>query len=660
MPGWNEAQWFSMLAGVAFKSTLVLGAAGIIAFLLRRRSAAVRHVAWTGAAAAVLALPLLSGLLPALQVTAPGALTQWNTGLLFRSAASAAPPEGVSTESLAVAPAASPAGTAWHLNLRLVLMTVWCAGTMVILIQMLAAYAAMSRARRRASEFPDVAAAREAAARIGLPHPVRVLQAGPGSMPMTFGLRRPAVFLPADAVEWSAESRRMVLLHELAHIRRGDAATHLLARAALSFNWWNPLAWMAWREFLKERERAADDLVLAAGAHASAYASRLLEVARSLQSGPATAWAAIAMARRSQMEGRLLAILDAGVNRKQAGRTAVAVASVLAIVLVAPFAAMRAQTDAPTAPPEIDATIRAANGQKNHEILERAASAYEKLRKYDAAQTLLESALAIRGQVDGENSAAYAAGLVKLGELASKRGKFAEAEGFYSRAVALGDRPEVVPALLFLGRRAFGSHNYESALDLFQRALNVDPSGPQAGRALTWMGEAKSNSGSSADAEAYFQRALAVEAPDSSAAAMTMDLYARFLRDQNRVGEAEQMEWRVQQIRKTLLAKLMPQSPASEAVYRAGGGVAAPALLSKVEPAYTEEARALKIQGTELLYVEIGPDGLARNYKVVRGLGFGLDEAGIEAVSQWRFKPGTKNGYPVTVAATIEINWRLM
>jgi TonB family protein len=197
-------------------------------------------------------------------------------------------------------------------------------------------------------------------------------------------------------------------------------------------------------------------------------------------------------------------------------------------------------------------------------------------------------------------------------------------------------------------------------LGLFQRAWNADPTGPHAGRILTWMAETNVSAGSTADAESLFQRALAVEAPDSSDAAMTMDLYARLLRDQNRVGEAEQMEWRVKQVRKALLAKLMPQSAPSEAVYKAGGGVAAPVLLFKMEPAYTDEARALKIQGTELLYVEIGPDGVARNFRVVQGVGYGLDEAGIVAVSQWKFKPGTRDGQAVTVAATIEINWRLM
>ena len=158
---------------------------------------------------------------------------------------------------------------------------------------------------------------------LGISHPVPVLVSCSGSMPMTFCPFRPAsAFMPPEAARWSEDRRRVVLLHELAHVRRGDAATHLLARTALTLNWWNPLAWSAWREFLKERERATDDLVLNAGARASDYAGHLLEVARTMQSAPATAWAAVAMARRSQLEGRLLAILDSGVKRHAPGRMA--------------------------------------------------------------------------------------------------------------------------------------------------------------------------------------------------------------------------------------------------------------------------------------------------------------------------------------------------
>ncbi|MDX1982364.1 MAG: energy transducer TonB [Bryobacteraceae bacterium] len=95
-------------------------------------------------------------------------------------------------------------------------------------------------------------------------------------------------------------------------------------------------------------------------------------------------------------------------------------------------------------------------------------------------------------------------------------------------------------------------------------------------------------------------------------------------------------------------------------VYKIGGGVSAPSLVFKVEPEYSEEARKAKFQGTVVLYVEVDEKGQPRNLKVVRPLGLGLDEKAIEAVQKWRFRPGYKDGKPVAVAATIEVNFRLL
>ena len=94
--------------------------------------------------------------------------------------------------------------------------------------------------------------------------------------------------------------------------------------------------------------------------------------------------------------------------------------------------------------------------------------------------------------------------------------------------------------------------------------------------------------------------------------------------------------------------------------FRVGGGVTAPVVLHKVEPEYSEEARKAKYQGTVLLYIEVDPSGRATNIRVQRSLGLGLDEKAMEAVKQWKFKPGYKDGRPVTVAATIEVNFRLL
>jgi protein TonB len=95
-------------------------------------------------------------------------------------------------------------------------------------------------------------------------------------------------------------------------------------------------------------------------------------------------------------------------------------------------------------------------------------------------------------------------------------------------------------------------------------------------------------------------------------------------------------------------------------VFRVGGGVTAPTLLFKKEPEYSEEARKAKYQGTVTLYVEVDPSGKATNIRVLHSLGLGLDEKAIDAVRQWKFRPGMKDGKAVTVQASIEVNFRLL
>ncbi|MEO8096152.1 MAG: TonB family protein [Acidobacteriota bacterium] len=95
-------------------------------------------------------------------------------------------------------------------------------------------------------------------------------------------------------------------------------------------------------------------------------------------------------------------------------------------------------------------------------------------------------------------------------------------------------------------------------------------------------------------------------------------------------------------------------------VYPIGGGVSPPAIIYRPEAEYTEEARAKKIQGAVVLEVIIDERGIASGIKIIQPLGMGLDEKAIEAMHKWRFKPGMKDGVPVRVRATIEMQFRLL
>ena len=94
-------------------------------------------------------------------------------------------------------------------------------------------------------------------------------------------------------------------------------------------------------------------------------------------------------------------------------------------------------------------------------------------------------------------------------------------------------------------------------------------------------------------------------------------------------------------------------------VYRVGGGVSAPVVIYRVEPLYSEEARRARYQGVVVLWAIVRKDGSLEVLKLVRGLGLGLDESAINALKQWRFRPGMKDGIPVDVALNVEVSFTL-
>ena len=108
------------------------------------------------------------------------------------------------------------------------------------------------------------------------------------------------------------------------------------------------------------------------------------------------------------------------------------------------------------------------------------------------------------------------------------------------------------------------------------------------------------------------------------------------------------------------LSFALGKMPVSASAYRIGGGVSPPSVVTKVPPDYSDEARRARFEGTAILFVVVDENGAPRNLKVLRPLGLGLDEKAIEAVSQWKFRPGMKDGEAVPVQATIEVNFRLL
>ncbi len=106
-----------------------------------------------------------------------------------------------------------------------------------------------------------------------------------------------------------------------------------------------------------------------------------------------------------------------------------------------------------------------------------------------------------------------------------------------------------------------------------------------------------------------------------------------------------------------------PSTPATRSQPRdvyLENGVTAPRLIYKEEPEYSETAREAVVDGTVMVSLMVDPDGTPRDLKVIRPIGFGLDEKAIEAVRRWKFKPGVKDGLPIAVPTKVEVNFGIL
>ncbi len=619
-----------MSESMILKSTVVLAAALLARLALRRTSAATRHLLLAAAFCALLALPLLVFTVPALQI--PIAIAP-----AFSIAATAtAAPAHTAHSALPAQPAPSLPSTA--LPWPSILLAVWLCGTAAVAVSTAWAFNAAARLRRSARPLDDPAAARLAQS-IGLRAPVDIREMASGQVPFTFGLLRPVILMPACARDWDSSRREAVLLHEMAHIQRGDGWVLMAARAAAALYWWNPLVWMALAALRDERERAADDAVLNAGAAPVEYAAHLLEIARDFSAAPA---AGLAVVRPSGLERRLASILDSTVARTRPTRAAaVCVVAALACLLL-PLAAVRAQQAEPAG---LDDTIRAATSQKNFEMLDNAAAAAMAQSKFETAKKLLQTALEIRRQ-SGDSSPEFGIGLRNLADFSRAQAQCDDATPLYERAlVALGDRPDAASAYIGLGLCALSAKDNAAAANFFERAQAADPNHP--GKALAWQAIARQRQGDPVGEEDLYKRAVATDPGEPFAA----ELYALFLKRHGRADEATQLKPPPAAVARP---KLLP------GVYRMGSGISAPRLVSRVEPQYTEEARLARLEGVAVYSIEIQPNGMPANIQMLRGVGLGLDQEGIRAILQWRFEPGTKDGTPVPVQAQIEVNWKLM
>lgn len=340
----------SVALSLAAKATVVIMLAMGAAWMARRRRAAVRHVFFVAAFAALAVLPAATAIVPA--VALPVRLPVMPT--TTADAARAIPPDRTVEATMPLGAGSSTprpgAGISRAPSTSTALLTIWVAGAIGCLVHVAIGLWQIRRIRLQGVPWREAQAiTNDLARRAGFHRPIDVVTHEALVGPMTCGVLRPAIVFPSDAQTWADADLRRALTHELEHVQRRDWATLCLARVACAVYWCHPLVWLAHRQLCVSAERACDDAVLRESP-AVGYADQLVTLAeRTLAQARRPL---LAMANRGDLSTRVHAVLNTRQQRGPAGapvRIAVTAAAVTSIALLAPLRAVgSAHGQAPT------------------------------------------------------------------------------------------------------------------------------------------------------------------------------------------------------------------------------------------------------------------------------------------------------------------------
>jgi TonB family protein len=332
----------SFLIATSLKATVVLAAAFLVVLVLRRSTASARYFVWTSGLAVLLAIPLLSV-----------SLRPWNVPLrtapVVRAPSAAAVAQSAPE---AVAPVHPARFLEW-------LVPIWLFGAAALMLRIGAGHLRIRRSLRRA-ETVDEPLISELSAQLGLRRTVELRRSAETEVPLSYGINRPVVVLPGESVEWGSERMRVVLLHELIHVKRLDALFCLIAQFSCAAYWFHPLAWLALARFRREQEQSCDDAVVIAGTKQSVYAEHLVDLARAISSARPIFPSALSMAESCNLEQRVEALLDPRRKRRKLNRRICAAALCAIAACVVPLAALRAQGAKPLS--SVSGTVYDASG----------------------------------------------------------------------------------------------------------------------------------------------------------------------------------------------------------------------------------------------------------------------------------------------------------
>jgi TonB family protein len=601
------------------KGTIVLCFALVAVFFLRRRSAALRHLILAAAIVCAGLLPLAEPWVPA-----------WHVAVFQAPAAGPEQPLTLTDTTIQAAPSAAATDAKSTRLSRLVpgLRTIWGFGTGASLLLLAGGMARLMRIARRARPVGDgrwSAAAADLARRCGLRRPLTILQTTHPTLLFTWGLRRPRVLLPAEAGEWSEKRVRVVLGHELAHIRRGDWAVHLLAECVRAVYWFNPLAWIACDRLRLESEHACDDAVLHLGVAAPAYATELLDLARLFRRSRRALLPAPAMARPSDLERRIRIMLNPHLDRSPVGRTSGWLVVLTCVVLAATLAGL--SLTAASAPPE---SVRPAAITASSAVVLPAVEAVASTAPADVTQSRAEPApepapMAASRPTTPGSQAGGSTGIVVT--VTDQFGRLVPNAFVALSSTASGLNAE--------GRTGRDGQFTASGLTAGEYLVSVSKPGFKKSGMTMALETGKQAKVQTVLPLGTLQETVVVSAAASSVAS---------------TGPA------------VPVARQVGAPPASDpcADTEEGGCLVPPRKLADVKPMYPASAAAAGVSRAVVIHARVLADGTAGDLLPEPGSDADFADAAIQAIRLWRFSPARLDTVPVPVDMTVTVKFEIV
>ncbi len=389
----------SVELSIVAKSTAIVAAGLVAARLASHARASVRHLFLAATFASLVALPLLLVAVPHATIDFPVAQTR-------AAAASAAAGRPASAARPGAVDGATLDRQFAQLSGLKVARAIWLAGAALFLAPVPIVLWRLRRIRRTGLPWTEFRAQTHALALArGIRRPVELMlhELVPG--PITFGVLRPVIVMPADAGEWPEADVRRAVVHELEHIRRRDWVVLLAARSICACYWFHPLAWVAWRQLSLEAERSCDDAVVL-DEERTDYAQQLVALARRLSVREVAPM--LGMAQRSNLSTRVSALLDDRQRRGRAGLGLVAGAIGAAGLVVLTIAPVRAVATVDAAVKAEPADTAAGNAQRERprrpRALDRALYEAAKDGDLDEVNQIILAGANVNGIVEGDGS----------------------------------------------------------------------------------------------------------------------------------------------------------------------------------------------------------------------------------------------------------------